>query len=305
MNEFTIIRKQRGKSFHYYKNGTLVKEKRILDRIKKLRIPPNWKNVQITDSEVNHLQAIGIDERKRTQYIYHPMWIALTSLDKYKRMGRFCKLIPKFEKKIKQDLTSSNERVCIIAHMFRLLQKTHMRVGGEEYAKDNSTYGLCTLENKHIRIKGPVITFNFIGKKGVKQRIQIRDSTTAPLLQQLIKNTGRVFKENGKVITSGDMNGYLQNVMGREFTCKDFRTYASNLLFLNTICKLPIPQTEKEKKKNLKDVFDYVANKLGHTKAVSRRSYVMPIISDQYKETPSIFYKQNPKQLLLRLISTN
>lgn len=264
---------------------------REIERIKKLGIPPNWTDVQISNSEISHLQATGKDEKQRTQYIYHPMWVLLTSHEKYERMGKFAKKIGKFESQIKSDLNSPDHKTRIIAIMFRILQKTHIRVGNECYAKDNNTYGLCTLESKHLRIKNKRIHLNFVGKKSVEQSVSFTDPNCFDYLIQFLNSKNQRLFE----ISPTSLNNYLQTITGGDFTCKDFRTYASNILFLKILCNFGIPSSQTEAKKNLKSTYDQVADKLGHTRAISKKSYVMGIIPEQYLLNPNQFSKKNPK----------
>lgn len=268
-----------------------------INRIKKLCIPPNWKDVRISNSEISHLQAIGKDDKNRTQYIYHPMWIFLTSSEKYKRMGDFSRKMAVFEKKIKKDL----ECLEPIGIMFRILQKTHIRVGNDCYAKDNGTYGLTSLQKRHINIKNKKINLSFVGKKGVPQSVNFSDPFCLKYLTHKLKNIKS--KDSVFNISPNTLNKYLQSVTGENFTCKDFRTYASNILFLKILCKYDIPKTEKESKENLKNTYKLVADKLGHTSAISKKSYVMGIIPNQYLLNPAQFCHKNPKVIFNRLVS--
>lgn len=273
-----------------YTNKGVKCNARDVERVKKLGIPPNWTEVKISNSEISHLQATGLDDKNRTQYIYHPMWVLLTSYEKYERMGLFAQKIHLFEKQIKNDLNSSDPKTKEMAIMFRILQKTHIRIGNECYAKDNNTYGLCTLESKHLKIKGSTIHLNFIGKKSVEQSVSFRDPYCLVYLKPFTKNKKKLFE-----ISATTLNDYLQNIMGGNFTCKDFRTYASNILFLTILCKFEIPKNQTESKNNLKITYEQVAEKLGHTKAISKKSYVMGLIPDQYMLNPNQFSHKNPK----------
>ena len=279
-----------------YKNNDCKCTKKEIERIKKLGIPPNWKSVCISNSELSHLQATGIDDKGRTQYIYHPMWVLLTSAEKYNRMGEFSKKIGLLESKIRQDLNSKD---CEIPIMFRILQKTYIRVGNDCYAKDNNTYGLTTLEKRHITISKSNINLSFVGKKGVAQSTNFKD----PYCLNYLKDKLKLLKSNDCVFNTSPttLNNYLQSVMESDFTCKDFRTYGSNVMFLTILCKLDTPKTQKEIKDNLKYTYDEVAKKLGHTRAISKKSYVMGVISDQYILNPTQFNKKNPKTLFKML----
>jgi DNA topoisomerase-1 len=285
----SFIKVNKKVTFVYKKNGVKC-SKKDLDRIKKLHIPPNWTNVLISDSELSHLQVTGHDSQGRTQYLYHPMWTMLVSTQKYERMGKFFNKIKGFESRISKDLRSSGTRLTI-AIMFRILQKTHIRVGNECYAKDNNTYGLTTLERRHVNInKNGDITLSFVGKKGVAQKVTFRDQYCLNYITKLkIGKNQKLFN-----VTPATLNKYLQQVTNSDFTCKDFRTYASNMLFLKILCKYPVPKNPTEAKKILKIVYDQVANKLGHSSAISKKSYVMSIFPEQYLLKPGQFSGKNP-----------
>lgn len=294
-----INKNKNGKSVSVfsYTNDNLKCNPREIERIKKLGIPPNWKNVSISNSELSHLQATGVDDKGRTQYIYHPMWVLLTSSEKYSRMGLFSKKIELFEAKIKSDLNQEDDpKSKEIAIMFRILQKTYIRVGNDCYAKDNGTYGLTSLEKRHILFKSNgAIELDFIGKKGVHQLTSFKDPHCLNYLKLVLSKLGP--NDNVFNISPVVLNTYLQNTMGGDFTCKDFRTYGSNILFLTLLGKLDIPSTIKQIKDNLKLTYDRVATKLGHTRAISKKSYVMSVIPDQYLLNPTQFNKKTPKTL--------
>ena len=276
-----------------FRNSNNKCNKNEITRIKKLCIPPVWKNVCISNSELSHLQATGIDEKGRMQYIYHPMWVFLTSSTKFERMGKFSKKIGLLENKIKKDIQTLEP----IAIMFRILQKTHIRVGNDCYAKDNNTYGLTSLEKRHVKITGCIINLSFVGKKSVAQSVNFTD----PYCLQFLKNKLKVIGNKERIfeISPSSLNLYLQNVTGGDFTCKDFRTYASNILFLKILCRFDVPTTKSETLKNLKSTYDQVADKLGHSRAISKKSYVMSVLQEQYLLNPKQFSNKNPKSLFI------
>jgi DNA topoisomerase-1 len=195
-----------------------VRHKTILERIRRLCIPPQWREDEISYSETNYLQATGIDSKNRLQYIYHPMWNQMTMDDKYKRMGHFAQKMDDFNKRLREDTS-------LISTMFRIIQKTHIRIGNESYAKENGTYGLCTLEKKHVSVRGDIVHLQFNGKKGIAHDIKFRDTQCANVIKYLLTIPGeRLFKmetkDGMKQICSQDLNEYLQATMGPEFTCK-------------------------------------------------------------------------------------
>ena len=291
------------KTFIYTNSkGVRILDAKTLSRIHKLVIPPMWENVFISENSLTHLQATGSDKKKR-QYIYHPLWSELASHNKYVRMGIFCNNIDTFERKIVKDSSNiTTPRIKLLSLMFRILQKTHIRVGNEQYAKMNKTYGLCTLEKKHICLneKNYEVTFSFIGKKNIHQSISIKDKFIYNSLYTMLKNKNKKLFS----VSPSELNNYLQETMGQDFTCKDFRTYASNLLFVDMLSKLPLPTDLKENKRNLVKAFSYTSHKLGHTPLISKKSYIMPHIYKQYETNPRVFYKKRPKILLKQLFKS-
>lgn len=295
--------------FEYkYNTGKKVILESTMERINKLRIPPMWEDVEISASDTEYLQVTGKDAKGRTQYIYHPLFVTLTDTEKYSRLGKFCKKLPLLEKKVSEDFSVPNleNRDYIIALMFKIMMKTHSRIGNDCYADDNNTFGLTTLTKKHMTIENSNVVFDFIGKKSVRQILSFKDNKIADALNKLKKIPGnRLFMtKTGQIIKSNDMNDYLRDVIGEEFSCKDFRTYASNLLFIQKLCEIPtIPTTKKETETNIKNTYDSVAEELGHTRAISKSSYVMPLLAEKYLENPMIFYGQkNSKKLIKSLI---
>lgn len=291
MNIERIPTKNKSKTiFKYTKLGGKVPEE-DLQRIQKLGIPPIWTDVKISDSPLSYLQVTG-EDGKKTQYIYHPLWVALGDIEKYQRLKFFCKKLPLLEKRIKKDLKTPGTESYTLAILFTIMKKTHTRIGNECYAKDNKTYGLTTLEFRHLRLcKKNLIKLEFVGKKGVKQKIEFTDALCYTYLKKL-RDARRVLGSSVDRIFSIDanrMNNYLRDAMGSEFSCKDFRTYGSNILFLQTLCALDEPKTKTESKKNINATYDVVAEKLGHTRAISKKSYVMPILAETYEEDPHRF----------------
>jgi DNA topoisomerase I len=294
-----ITRKIENKQFVYYQNNNKVINKDTLARIKKLHIPPKWTNVNVSNSETDYLQATGNDSKGRVQYIYHPVWIVLSKIEKYNRLKLFAKKLPLLMKTIGKkthgpvDLT---DKEYIIALIFRILNKTHSRIGNDHFAEENNTYGLTTLLKKHLSITGDTISLSFVGKKSIKQQFIFTDKICSIALKELKNIPGdRLFKtKNQDPITSNDINDYLKNIMGDDFTAKDFRTYAANDLFLKFILQKEIPVNITQTKRTINECYDEVAEELGNTRAVCRTSYVMPIISEKYMENPTEFVSKKP-----------
>ena len=291
-----ITRNIKNKTFIYYLGSKQVTNKDTLERISKLHIPPKWTSVRVSSSDTDYLQATGEDSKGRVQYIYHPIFVELGKIEKYDRMKLFASKLPVLIKHVSKKLTSRmnlSDREYIIALIFRILTKTHSRIGNDCYSKENHTYGLTTLLKKHLSISGDTITLAFVGKKNVKQQLVFTDKLSAHVLRELRKIPGdRLFKTlDGTPIRSVDMNDYLKSIIGEDFTCKDFRTYASNELFLQKLYTKEIPTSMTQAKKILNTCYDEVAQELGHTRAISRASYVMPCISQSYLEDPAKFIR--------------
>ncbi len=291
-----ITRKIENKEFVYYQNNKQIIDNDILNRIRKLRIPPKWINVNISNSETEYLQATGNDNKGRVQYVYHPVWIALSKLEKYNRLKLFSKKLPLLMKTVGKKIhgvVDISDKEYIIALIFRILNKTHSRIGNDHFAEENNTYGLTTLLKKHLSISGDTISLSFIGKKSIKQQFIFSDKICSTALKELKKIPGdRLFKTKDQdPITSNDINSYLKNIMGDDFTAKDFRTYAANDLFLKFILQKDIPNGITQMKRTINECYDEVSKELGNTRAVCRTSYVMPIISEKYNDNPSEFIK--------------
>lgn len=291
---------------YYYKNGKLI-SKDDQDRVKQLCIPPMWKDVHVAEDPTNYVQVSGVDERGKTQYIYHPMWVELSKIDKYDRLQRFTQKIDQLKKHIQKILSGAIllKRTYLIAFIFHVLLKTHSRIGNEQYAEENNTYGLTTLLKKHMTIKNDKISFKFIGKKGIKQHLSFIDPQSVKIFKELLKIPGeKLFQTlDQEPITAIDMNNYLREVTGDDFTCKDFRTYASNILFLTIMSKVKtVPESETAKKKTLNEVYDQVATLLGHTRAICKKSYVMTTIPEKFIQDPTKFIGKDPNKVLQTLL---
>ena len=286
--------------------------KEFKQRVSLLRIPPNWKNVNISKDPTDYLQVTGEDIKGKIQYIYHPLFIELTTKDKFKKMTSFANFVPKLNDKINKDLKkgSIHDKEYLIAFMFKLLQLTYMRIGNEVYANNNKTYGLTTLQKKHFKyIPDKGFLISFIGKRYVKQEYTITNKYAITVLKKLLEfnskgnSKGNIFqyydKEQNceKSITSGDMNFYLQetnNEFSEEFTCKDFRTYISNIYFIDKL-KMYVKEHGKKlddiklKKKIVNKVYEEVAQILGHSKAISKKAYIFPGIAEFFIENHNEF----------------
>lgn len=275
-------------------DGSIVKNEDTLNRINKMIIPPKWKNVKITNSPTNYLQVTGIDSKGRTQYIYHPLWKELSKNEKYSRLENFIKKLPSLRNYINNILNGPMDfenKEYIVSVIIKILDNTFSRIGNEIHKEENNTYGLTTILKKHIKIYNDTIIIEYIGKKNVKQLHEYKNIKCANILKNLLKLPGeRVFKtSNMENINSKDINNFLKNIMKGNYTSKDFRTYATNKLLLKYLYASNPPQNENEANKILIDCCNKVAEKLGHTRQVSKTNYIYPVILEEYKINPKKF----------------
>lgn len=288
--------------YYYSDSKKCVSDKDTLERIRKLRIPPAWKDVQVSKDPTDYLQVSGIDESGKTQYIYHPLWITLSKVQKFNRLRTFVDKLPLLIHSIKYKLSKYNKHSLddyefLLALVFRILYKTYSRIGNECYAEENNTYGLTTLLKTHLKFKeNDTITLTYAGKRNIIQNLEFRDPLVYKILKDLIKLPGpKLFKTtNGIVVRSLDMNYYLKEKMGENFTVKDFRTYASNKLFIDILSKKNINSNLQQ---NVKETYKDVAEYLGHTASISKKSYVMDIIPEMYLKDPKKFMTKDTNKL--------
>ncbi len=292
------------KNSEYYLNNKKITDEFTLLRIKKLRIPPIWKDIYISPNYDDYLQASGIDSTGKKQYIYHPLFVSLTEHDKYKKLKKFNKNFYLLTRKI-NNISKNDLKNYMMALMFKIMFKTYSRIGNECYAENNSTYGITTLEKQHITIIGDKITFKFNGKCSIFHNIVISDKSIANDLYEFTKNlkkNDRIFTVNGSSIRANDMNIFLKESMGDDLSCKDFRTYISNKLFIETIKnEYKNHQNTHEQsilKKIIRNTYKIVAEKLGHSDTISRNSYVTPILALKFLENPDYFKDKNAYDII-------
>jgi len=282
-------RKGAPKAFRYLDSkGQVIKSAETLRRIQRLAIPPAWTDVWICPSEHGHLQAVGRDARGRKQYRYHPQWREARDETKYDRLAAFGKALPKIRRRVAHDLKEKQlSRNKVLATVVRLLETTFIRIGNKEYTKQNGSFGLTTLRDRHVNIRGPQVRFYFRGKSGVKHTIDIENAFLAKTVRQLRDLPGyelfRYYGDDGELHTVGsaDVNRYLRDAAGDDFTAKDFRTWAGTLLAAEALenCRFA---TNKEAQRNIKAAISSVSSQLGNTAAVCRKSYIHPSIFDAY-----------------------
>lgn len=272
--------------------GQPVTSVRLLNRFRKLVIPPAWTEVWICRRPNGHIQVTGRDKKGRKQYRYHPDWNELRSLTKFSRMVPFGQSLPAIRARVDEDLRRprlSHEKV--VALVVRLLEFTLIRVGNQEYARANASYGLTTLLDQHIDVQGSRMMFQFVGKRGKPFEIDLRDPRLARLVRRCQELPGqRLFQypdENGQccqAITSGDVNTYLREAAGQEFSAKDFRTWGGTVLAATELYQRGPANDEKEADKQIVQVVKTVSGALNNTPAVSRKYYVHPGVLDAYRD---------------------
>lgn len=270
-------------------SGKSVTDPEILRRIRSLSIPPAYTDVWICPREDGHLQATGRDARRRKQYRYHPRWREVRDEAKYSRTIAFAEVLPKIRQRAAQDLKLPGmPREKVLATVITLLERTLIRVGNDEYAQQNKSFGLTTLRNRHAKVRGSKVTFDFVGKSGKAHSIPIEDPKLAKIVRRCQDLPGQELfgyvdpDGNHRDVTSEDVNSYLREVAGTEFTAKDFRTWAGTVLAAVALQGLEQFTSAREAKKNITRAVEAVAQMLGNTPAVCRKCYVHPAILESY-----------------------
>ncbi|WP_051328808.1 DNA topoisomerase IB [Geminicoccus roseus] len=285
-----ITRRRSGTGFSYRDpEGKLLKDKAVLQWIRSLAIPPAWTEVWIAPFQDAHLLAVGRDQRGRMQYRYHPEWRAARDATKFERMLAFGRSLPTIRAAVEADLRKPGlHKRRVLAVVVRLLEVTHVRVGNEEYARTNKSYGLTTLKDRHLAINGATLRFRFKGKSGKEHQITLKNRRLARLVGRLQDLPGQqlfqYLDEEGarQAIDSAEVNEYLREIAGDHFTAKDFRTWSATVLCACALAKLEEFDTQAAAKRNLKQAIEEVARRLGHTPTICRKSYVHPQIIDDY-----------------------
>jgi DNA topoisomerase I len=289
-SEAGIARRRVGKAFAYYDcEKRLVRKRQILARIRSLAIPPAYTDVWICPDPSGHIQATGRDARGRKQYRYHAQWSANADQSKFKRMLDFGRALPGLRVRVEADLQRRGlERAKILATVVRLLETTLIRVGNADYARDNHSYGLTTLCNRHVAIEGAQLRFEFKGKSGKRWRLSLTDRRIAGVIRRCQELPGQhLFQyvdDSGATvaISSTDVNDYLREISGREITAKDFRTWAGTALAAAALSQLPPFETVSQARRHLRDAIAQVAARLGNTATVCRKSYIHPEVISAY-----------------------
>ncbi len=285
-----IRRKRAGRGFAYYDyDGQLVRDRDELKRIRALVIPPAWTEVWICPISTGHIQVTARDAKGRKQYRYHPRYREVRDDTKFGRMRDFSQILPKIRDQVELDLAKPGlPREKVLATVVRLLEKTLIRVGNDEYAKENRSYGLTTMRRRHVAVSGHKLSFEFRGKSGVMHSVSITDRHIARIVQHCQELPGQelfqYLDEEGRrqAVDAGDINEYLGHIAGRDVTAKDFRTWAGTMLAVAALRDLGPAESEREAKANVVKAIDQVARRLGNTRTVCRKYYVHPAVLEVY-----------------------
>jgi DNA topoisomerase I len=274
-----------------------VREKRVLSRIENLKVPPAWDEVRIARSPSAKVQAVGYDSAGRLQYLYHPKYRERKEREKFERILRFSDALPLMRRTTSNHLRHKHlNREKVLAAMTRLMNAAYFRVGDERYARKNRTYGIATLRRKHLTIEGDTLIFEFTGEWSQQQRKVVTDPKLRAIVEECAELPGyEVFKyldDEGEIrdVKSRDLNAYVKEVMGEEFTPKDFRTWAGTLFAAVKLAKLGATEDPMQAQKNVLEAVDDVAHRLGNTRDIARASYISPRVIDHYLEGSVVAY---------------
>jgi DNA topoisomerase-1 len=283
-------------------DGAPVRDKDVLQRIRSLVLPPAWENVWICPLEHGHLQATGIDARGRRQYRYHPQYRLIRNQTKFHRMLDFAKALPGIREQVERDLKRPGlPREKVIATVVRLLETTFIRVGNEEYAKENSSFGLTTLRDRHVKIEGSTMRFHFRGKSAQTHDVTIEDKRLARIVRECRDLPGyelfQYVDDCGELhaIDSSDVNGYLHQVSGGSFSAKDFRTWAGTVQAALALADIGPFTSETQAKRHVVEAIKRTAARLGNRPATCRNYYVHPAILEAYMDGTLVEAIQKPR----------
>ncbi len=285
-----IRRRRAGKGFVYSgPDGDRLTDENRIAEIKALAIPPAWTDVWISPVRRGHIQATGRDARGRKQYRYHPRWRAVRDEAKYGRLIEFARALPRIRRRTDRDLRRRGvPREKVLALVVRLLEATLIRVGNDEYARENRSYGLSTMRDRHVEVRGATLRFNFRGKGGKEHDIDVRDERLARIVRQVQELPGQslfqyIDADGGRQeVTSGDVNAYLREISGEDFTAKDFRTWAGTVAAAMALEEFSEIDDDAGRKRAIVQAVETVAELLGNTPTVCRACYVHPDVLDAY-----------------------
>lgn len=287
-----IRRKKHGKGFSYVDpQGRAVRDGKTLERIRKLAIPPAWTDVWICSRPNGHLQATGRDARGRKQYRYHPDWREVRDETKFGRMIAFGESLPKIRERIDQDMSQRGlGREKVLATVVKLLETTLIRVGNKEYARQNNSFGLTTLRDQHVDVDGSTLRFEFRGKSGKEHSVEVSDRRLARIVKQCRDLPGqKLFQyldenKERQSVSSEDVNAYLRETTGEDFSAKDFRTWGGTVLALSALLEVGGCESEREANKAVVEAIKHVAGQLGNRPAICRKYYVHPVVIQSFLE---------------------
>lgn len=285
-----IRRRRTGKGFSYVgPDGRTIKDERTLKRVRSLAVPPAYSDVWICPDPNGHIQATGRDDKGRKQYRYHPRWREFRDSNKYEHMLEFATALPALRERIAEDMAKRGlPREKVLATVVHLLETTLIRVGNADYAKQNKSYGLTTLRDRHVKIEGGELRFQFKGKSGKTWNLRLQDRRIARVVKACQDIPGQhlfqYFDEGGQrqPVTSADVNAYLREATGRDVTAKDFRTWAGTVLAAMALREFEQLDPDARTKKNVKAAIERVAARLGNTPTICRKCYVHPEVVNAY-----------------------
>jgi DNA topoisomerase-1 len=278
-----------GAPAYRHASGRRVRDPGTLRRIGSLGIPPAWTDVWICAGADGHLQATGRDARRRKQYLYHPIWIAERDSNKFDALGGFASVLPRIRRAVRRDLSApalSKERV--LAAVVQLMDRTFVRVGGERYRRENGSFGLTTLRNRHAKANGARVSLDFRGKSGKRHRVQLEDARVARVIRHCLDLPGQILFQYRDVaelrsISAQDVNDYLREISGALVTSKDFRTWGATVCVAARLAEAPRDETKAEMRRRVREAINAAAKVLGNTPAVCKRSYVAPAVFAHYE----------------------
>ncbi|CAN5563168.1 DNA topoisomerase IB [soil metagenome] len=289
--------KEQGFFYRYPDTGETVREEKVLARIEDLKVPPAWEDACIARGPSAKVQAVGYDFAGKVQYVYNPRYRERKEREKFERILRFADALPEMRSVTSTHLRQRKlSREKVLAAMTRLMNAAYFRVGEERYAKNNNTYGIATLRRKHLKIEGDTVIFEYTGKWGQMQRKAVADRKLRQVVEECASLPGyEIFKyydEDGELgdVKSRDLNDYIKEVMGDEFTAKDFRTWAGTLLAALQLAEVGPVGEMKQAEKNVLTAVDAVAERLGNTRDIARSSYISPRVIDHYLEGSVVAY---------------
>jgi DNA topoisomerase-1 len=285
-----ITRRRHGKNFLFYSpRGVLIQNPAELRRIRALAVPPAWKDVWISPFSNSHLQATGRDARGRKQYRYHHSWREWRDQTKYDRLMNFGRVLPKLRRRLLKDLSlPALPRAKVMATIVRLLETTFIRIGNDEYARQNQSFGLTTLRNKHVKVTGSKIRFRFRGKSGILRDVDLKDRRLAQIVRRCQDLPGQELFQymdkdgTARLVNSSDVNQYLREATGIDLTAKDFRTWAGTVLAARALGELAPFMSKSQAKRYVVRAVEAVARKLGNTRTVCQKCYIHPATVKAY-----------------------